>query len=465
MKKLTLRESLFGDGIFYRRVFAVVLPMIVQNTLSNVVSLLDNVMVGQVGTLPMSAVAIDNQMLFIFYLSIFGSITGAGIYGAQYFGSGNREGVRNTLRFKFMIGMFITAVAIAVLSLFGNGIAGNFISADTAAADRAEILKCTGEYMKVMVFGLIPFTFTQCYAGTLRESGQTSLPMKAGIIAMATNFVFNSLLIFGMFGFPRLGVKGAAIATVISRFVELFIVAFFAHRNHVRYPFLEGLYRRITIPAALAGQILQKSIPLLLNEFLWSLGQTFLLQCYSERGIAVVAALNICNTVSQIFHEVYLSLGSATSILVGQELGADHLREAKRTAYRMMTLSVLCCVITGGILALCAPYIPKIYRTEESIRMLATRFILIISCCMPIFGFTAATYFTMRSGGKTLVTFLSDSFFTWIAVVPAAWFLTHETALPILTIFLIVNLLDIIKCVIGFILVRKGIWIRNLVSG
>lgn len=459
-----IKDNLFGDRQFYRRTFAVVLPMIIQNTLSNIVSLLDNIMVGQVGTLPMSAVAIDNQMLFVFYITIFGAVAGAGIYGAQFFGSGDFEGVRNTLKFKFLMSILFTAAVGTVFFLYGTRLAELYISADTAAGDRMATLTYAKQYMSVMILGLFPFAITQCYAGTLRESGKTMLPMKAGIVAMATNFVLNSLLIFGLFGFPKLGVLGAAIATVISRFVEMFVVIFFSHRDRINYPFLKGLFDRISIPKELAVKIMGKSLPLLCNELLWSLGQAFLLQCYSVRGLPIIAAVNITNTVSQIFYEVYLSLGNATTILVGHELGANHLKEARRTAYRMMMLSVMGSVLTGAVLALCSPYIPLMYNTEENIRLMATEFILVVSCCMPIFGFAAAAYFTMRSGGRTFITFLSDSFYTWIVPVPAAWLLANRTALPILTVFLIVNLLDFIKCIIGFSLVRTKIWIKNLVA-
>ncbi|MGN0975595.1 MAG: MATE family efflux transporter [Gemmiger sp.] len=238
---LTLRECLIGDRNFYRHVGVVVLPIIVQNTLSNVVSLLDNVMVGQVGTLPMSGVAIVNQLLFVYYLAIFGSTAGAGIFGAQFFGRGDTEGVRYTFRFKLLVALALALGAIALFLGAGGSLIGSYIAAGTSPADAAATLNYAESYLRVMLVGLVPFAITQCYAGTLRESGQTVLPMKASMIAMAVNFVFNALLIFGLLGLPRLGVVGAAIATVLSRFVELVIVAVSAHRSVERYPFFRGV--------------------------------------------------------------------------------------------------------------------------------------------------------------------------------------------------------------------------------
>lgn len=463
-EKLTLRECLLGDRAFYRHVLLVVLPIIVQNTLTNVVSLLDNVMVGQVGTLPMSGVAVVGQLLFVYNLAIWGSTSGAGIFGAQFYGRGDMDGVRHTFRFKLLVSTAITAAAIMLFLAAGPALIGAYISADTSPADAAATLDYAWGYLRIMLVGLVPFGLTQCYAGTLRESGQTVLPMKASMLAMVVNFIFNALLIFGLGPFPRLGVAGAAIATVLSRFVELAIVATGAHRSADRYPFMRGVYHSLAIPGVLVKSIFIRSMPLLANELMWGAGQAVLLQCYSVRGIQAVAALNICNTIAQIFNEVFLSLGNATAIVVGQELGADRLTGARRTAWRMITLSLASCVIMGAALAVCAPFIPRIYNTEEPIRLLATELIRMAALCMPLYGFANCEYFTLRSGGKTFITFLFDSCFTWAVSVPMAYCLSRFSGLNIVTIYLFVNGMDIIKCAIGFVLVKKGVWVKNIVK-
>ncbi len=210
--------------------------------------------------------------------------------------------------------------------------------------------------------------------------------------------------------------------------------------------------------------ILSRSLPLLMNEFLWSLGQATLLQAYSVRGIAVIAAMNISGTISQIFNEVFLSVGNSCGIITGQELGADRLVNARRTAWRMAALSIGSTIIMGSLLALVAPIIPQVYNTEPEIRQLATRYIWVVAIVMPINAYANVAYFTLRSGGKTAVTFLFDSFFTWIVPVPVAYILTRYTALPAITVFIIVSLVEFIKCVIGFTLVKSGIWVRNIVK-
>ncbi|SFB88558.1 MATE family efflux transporter [Butyrivibrio sp. YAB3001] len=463
--KFPLKEALIGDAAFYRRVAMVVVPMIIQNTLSNVVGLLDNIMVGQVGTLAMSSVAIVNQILFVFYLCIWGSLAGAGIFSTQFFGKGDMEGVRAAIRFKLLTAITILGIASLILISFGGNIISLYIAEGTVEADRIQTMKLATGYLDIMIVGLIPFSLTQVYASAMRESGKTTLPMIAGMVAMGVNFIFNALLIFGLFGFPKLGVFGAAIATVISRFSELLMVVYGAHKGKTKYQFFKGLYRHFVIPLNLIWPILSKTLPLLANEFLWSLSQATLLQAYSIRGIAVIAAMNISGTISQIFNEVFLSLGNSTGIIVGQELGANKLVSARRTAWRMAALSLASTVVMGTLLSLAAPFIPQLYNTEPEIRSLATRYIMIVAMVMPINAYANVAYFTLRSGGKTTVTFLFDSCFSWLVPVPCAYVLSRFTNLPAISVFTIVSLLEFIKCIIGFILVKSGVWVRNIVSG
>ncbi len=463
-EKLTLKECLIGDREFYHKVLTLVLPMIIQNTLSNVVGLLDNVMVGQVGTLPMSAVAIVNQLMFIYYLSIWGGTAGAGIYGAQFFGKGDMDGVRITWRVKFVMGLVLTGIAFAIFLTAGVPLVSLYVSADTSAADAATTLSLASSYMHWMLVGLIPFSISNAYAGTLRESGNTKLPMIASISAMLVNFVLNLILIFGLLGFPAMGVTGAAIATVISRYVELAIVAIGSHLATHKYPFIKGIYRHFVIPLDLLKKILSKSAPLLANEIFWSVGEATILQQYSLRGIAVIAAMNIANTVAQLFNEIFLTLGNGTGILVGQYLGANKLREAVRTAYRMITTSVISCFGMGFLLFLAAPIIPGIYNTEPEIRVIATQILIVSAIVMPMRGAANSEYFTLRAGGKTWITLVFDSCYSWFVMVPAAFIIGRFTTLNIVWMYSIVCGLDIFKIVFGFFLVYSGGWVKNIVK-
>ncbi|MBQ3547244.1 MAG: MATE family efflux transporter [Clostridia bacterium] len=461
---MKLKSNLIGTKDFYRRVFAIVVPMIIQNTITNVVSLLDNVMVGRVGTLQMSAVTIVNQLMFIFYLCIFGGMAGAGIFSTQYAGANDNNGIRHCMRMKAIVGVLMTAIALGVFVLFKEPLIQTYIAKDTLPEDAAATIKYAVDYINIMLIGLLPFAIMQVYASTLREVGETKLPMIASISAIMVNLVFNYLLIFGKFGFPRLEVAGAAIATVLSRFVEAAIIIIATTLKHQKYPFIIGAFKSLYIPWNLAKQIITKGMPLLVNEFLWSSSMAVLLQCYSVRGINVLAAVNISNTVNNLFNVVFLTMGNAVAIIVGQHLGANRIKEAKQSVWQLLTLSVGCCLVMGGVMACLAPIIPHIYKTEPVVKQMATHFLLVVAALMPVFAFAHNCYFTLRSGGRTLITFLFDSAFSWVIVVPLAFVLSKYTTLPILSLFLIVQSLDIIKCVIGFFMVKNGMWIRNIIN-
>lgn len=459
-----LKNKLIGDKNFYSRVVAIVLPMIIQNTITNFVNMLDNVMVGRIGTLEMTAVAIVNQLIMVFNLCIFGGIAGAGIFSTQYAGAGDVKGVRYCFRAKMIIGVSMFLICGAVFLFFSNPLIISYFAKDTTPEAAEATLGFATDYLRIMVIGLLAFSVSQVYASTLREMGETKMPMVASIIAIFVNLVFNYLLIFGKCGFKAYGVVGAAIATVLSRYVEMIFIVVLTFVRRKDFRFIKGFFAGFHIPKTLCADILKKGFPLLINEFLWSAGMAFLLQCYSKRGILVVAALNISNTVNNLFSVVFLTMGNAVAIMVGQHLGANRIKEAKDSAWKLIALAVATCAVMGGLLAILAPFLPEIYNTEPEVKALATRFLFIVAALMPIYAFAHNAYFTIRSGGRTIVTFLFDSAFTWGVAVPLAYILANFTGLPILLLYVIIQSLELVKCIVGFILIKKGIWVRNIIN-
>lgn len=456
-------KKFIGTKEFYRKVILIALPIILQNGITNFVGLLDNIMVGQVGTDQMSGVAIVNQLLFVFNLSIFGGLSGAGIFTAQYFGKGSIEGVRHTFRFKVIACILICTIGLVVLGVWDDVLISSFLHEGSATGNAYETLRYGIDYLRIMLIGLIPFSITQIYVSTLRETGETLLPMKAGITAVVVNLCLNYVLIFGNFGFPVLGCVGAAAATVISRFVECAIVLWWTHKHKEKNQYLIGAYKSMYIPLPLVKQIMIKGMPLLVNEFLWSVGMTMLTQNYSTRGLATVAALNISNTINNVFNVIYIALGSTVAIIVGQLLGANKMEDAKREDTWLISFSVGSCFVVGTVLLCIAPIFPQLYNTTDEVKELAHRLINVVAIMMPINAFLHSTYFTLRSGGKTIITFFFDSVFICCISVPAAFVLAHYTSVPIVVLYILVQSLDLIKCVIGFILVKKGVWLQRMV--
>ena len=452
-----------GDRAFYARAMRIAVPMIIQNGITNFVSLLDNIMVGQVGTIPMSGVSVVNGLLFVFNLCIFGACSGAGIFTAQFHGSGDNEGIRHTFRFKILIALILSALGVGIFLSFGTPLIRLYLQGEGDAADAAGVLEYGLDYMHVMLWGLLPFALSSTYSGTLRETGQTTIPMTAGITAVFVNLILNYVLIFGHFGAPAMGVRGAALATVISRFVELSIVAGWLHLHKEQNPYIRGVYRSFRIPGVLLRSIIIKGMPLLVNEFFWASGMAILNQCYSTCGLNVVPAMNIATTINSLGSVFYLSTGNAVGIIMGQLLGAGSPEaEVRDTNRKLIAASVSIGVVMTGVMFCISGIFPNLYNTTASVRDLATQLICVAAIMMPFNAFTNATYFTLRSGGQTMVTFVFDSGFVWACLIPVSFCLSRFTAMPILPLYLICQGLDVLKCALGGYMLKKGLWIQNL---
>jgi len=457
------RSRYFGDKAFYKMLMVIAVPVMLQNGLTNLVSLLDNIMVGAVGTEQMTGVSIVNQLLFVYNLCIFGGLSGAGIYTAQFFGNKDHQGVQHTFRFKLMLVATILVLGLTIFSLWGENLIALYLHEGSQTGDIAATAEYGAKYMRVMLWGLFPFALQQAYAGTLRETGETMLPMKAGIVAIFVNLVLNYILIFGHFGAPRMGVEGAAWATVISRYVECAIIVGWTHRHSEDARFIIGAYDSMRVPAPLTRDIFRRGMPLLVNEFLWSAGMAILTQSFSTRGLAVVAALNISSTISNLFNIVWMAMGTAVSIIVGQSLGAGDFDKAEESCWRILTFSVLSAVGVGALMYGCAGLFPQIYNTTDEVRGIASGILRVVAAAGILHSFNHCSYFTLRSGGKTWVTFLFDSVYLWVISIPMARILSTGTAWDIVLVYGICQFIDFIKCIIGYVLLKKKVWINRIV--
>ena len=414
-------KKFIGDRAFYKRYLMLALPMILQNAITNLVSFLDNIMVGQLGTEQMSGVAIVNQLIFVYNLAIFGAASAASIFGAQYFGKGNHEGHMYSFRFKLYATMFVTILAITLFITNGENLISLYLT-DTAGTGATDVaLRYGKQYLSIMLIGLVPFAVTQSYATNIKETGQTFVPMVASFVAVGSNAVLDYLLIFGIGPFPKLGVMGAALATILARYIEAAIIVIWAHSHKEKNKYLAGAYRGFGMP-----------------------------MCYSVRGLEVVAGLNIATTITNLFNIVYIQLGACISIIVGQYLGAGELEQAKDADNKMIVFSVFCCILVAAVMFVVGRFFPHIYNTTDEIKKLATAFMSISALLMPICSMSHTFYFTLRSGGKTLVTFLFDSVFTWVIVVPCAYVLAHFTGLGIVSVYFFVQATELIRVMSGW---------------
>lgn len=453
----------YWDVPFFLKALVLAIPMIVQQTVTNFVSLLDNIMVGQLGTQAMSAVAICNQLIFVYNLTIFGCCSAGGIFGAQFYGKGDVEGHKYSLRFRILLDMIAAIGVMALFCYFKTELISLYLTDTGNTRDIALTLSQAESYMDIMVLTFIPFALSNAYSSAMRETGNTIIPMVSTLTAVFTNILLDYCLIFGPGPFPALGVVGAALATLIARIIEMLIIVLWTHSHTNEFIYTKGLYKGFSIPGSLFKDMFLKGLPLIVNEILWSSGVAFIYQCYSYRGLNVVAASNIASTLNNTFSTVYLQMGVCLSILVGQELGAGNMEQAVSFQKKMSFLSHMICTFIGILLATIGRLFPQVYNTEPEIRMLAASFITVLGLCMLLYSIENSMYFTIRSGGKTLLTFAFDSIYTWLIQLPFTFFLSKHTSLPIVIVYLLSTLIIIPKVSFGQYLVKKGIWINKIV--
>ena len=446
-------NKFIGDKTFYKHLFAVAGPLILQQLITTSVQLVDNVMVGKLGEEAIGAVSVVNQLYFIVILITFGALGGAGVFSAQYYGSKDYDKLKQSFRFKLLIGFVIACLSFILFSIFGRSLIMIF-------TDKEYTIDLAMTYLKYAKWSAFPWIISVAIANTFRETGVTKPLLIISIVAILTNTLLNYIFIFGHFGSPALGVEGAAIATSIARVFEFVLMTILLiKKGQVFNTKLADIFK---IDKKLFVSILIMALPLLLNEALWSTGQTVFLHAYSRRGGQALAAMNITSAISQIVFVTFGAIATAVAVLVGNTLGQNQLEKAKDNAQKLIATAVMVAIVAGIILFTLSFFILNIYDVSETTKDIAKFNIRINALFIPIYSFNVSLYFTMRAGGDTKSTLLMDAGYMWVIPVPVAIILSYLTQMPVTLMFLFINMLDIPKMLFGLSRYRKENWIRNL---
>jgi putative MATE family efflux protein len=446
-------KKFIGDKAFYKTLIAVALPIVLQQLITTSVQLVDNVMVGKLGEEAIGSVAAVNQLYFVVILITFGALGGAGIFTAQYFGSKDYDKLKQTFRFKLIIGLGLATTSLILFSFFQRPFIMLFTSNETT-------IQGGMAYLNIVKWSAFPWILTVAISNTFREIGITKPLLKISLVAIFTNAILNFILIFGYLGFPRLGVVGAAYATLIARFVEFFLTLILLKmRGEV---FNTKLFSLFHIDKKLLTSIIIMALPLTLNEALWSSGQTVFVHAYARRGDSALAAMTITGTISQLVFVTFGGIATAVAVMVGNTLGKNELEKAKDNANKLIATSVLFAICTGVFLFILSFFIVNIYDVTEATKNIARFNIRINALFIPVYSFNVAIYFTLRSGGDTKSTFMMDAMYMWILPVPVALMLSYLTNLPVVWMYLLVQTLDIPKMLFGLSRYKKERWVKNL---
>lgn len=446
-----------GTKSFYRSVFRIAVPIMIQNVVTNSVSLVNNITVSNLGTESLAGVAISNTLISIYYLCIFGAISATGLFGAQFAGRKEYDGERYVFRLMILLSTAFSVLWMLFFWIGGKPLIRLFLHDGGSVADLT--LSEGYRYLAVMCLCFLPYSVNSSYSEMLRENGRARIPMISSVIALVLSLLLNIVLV------PLLGVMGAAAASVVSRFVECAINVLWTHRFPEEVPFIYGAYYTMHVPTDLARRVLIKGAPLILSETLWSVGETVITQSYSYHGVTAVAAINMAVTISSLVNTAFFSLGVAIGIILGNILGSGDLEKARDTDNKLLVLSLFVGMMVGVVLLGVGVIVPQLYVSQpDDVRRLARIFIWCEAAGAPFRAYGNATYYTVRSGGNTVLTFIYDCGSIWFLSAATAYCLTHFTALSVVWVYFCVKMVEGIKCLIGTGLVAGGSWMKNIVD-
>ncbi len=450
---LSIKKFCF-DKEFSKIVLAIAIPLMLQQLITCSVNLIDNLMVGQLGDIAVGGVAAVNRFYIIATYGTNGLINAAAIFIAQFYGARNHEKMQQTFRFMLVSAVAIIMVFLVIGTLIPDVVVGFF-------THDPQIIALGADYMQIAAFSFLPMALTLCIASSMRSIGETKLPLIASAVAVITNTSLNYCLIFGNFGFPRLGVSGAAVATLIARCLELAIILYFLKIND--FEFKTSLVKVLDIPKEVASKVIAKGLPLAANEILWSMGMAALFKFYATRGTDVMSGYSICTTIGDIFFVLYAGMAAASTVLISQPFGANDLEKGRSNAYKLLGFCFCLSFVFAVLMYGSTFIIPQLYaNVSANARMVATNFLRVQSVLFWVYMFTTECYFILRSGGDTKNTLIMDSCFMWLVNIPLVGIFTYFTSIGYLGLYLVGQATDLLKLVFAYHLITKEKWVKNL---
>ena len=457
--KANNKITMFGNFDFYKLCISIAVPVMLQQLIMGMVSLIDNFMVAELGDIKMAAVNVSNQMNFI-YLVILNTCYGAGgIYMAQNNGADNKEGMQQAFRFKVILPLTIS-IAYMILMLVNPEI---FMSLMTHGnASQEEILISSTKYMSIIAFTFIPISISGAIGTSYREIGKPHIPLIISVIATFCNAAGNYILIYGNFGAPRLEEKGAAIATLIARIIEmvLFIVYIKLHKEKFYVRTREILKVKLSV----FYSMLSKSSLIFLSEISWGISEMFMTALYNSRGGAeTVAGMASGFTIANIFFLVFQGIFVSTMVVVGGTLGRGELDDARKKAKWIRSGSIVAGIIIGLIEMSSIFLIPIIFsKLTPDAQTITRNLVILVSCYMPVWTYINSQFAVSRAGGDTIFGVAVDVPVSLLLFAPIALILAKFTSVGPVAMFGIAKLTDFIKITIGIIMLRKERWVKKL---
>lgn len=444
------------DKEFYRRLFIIALPIAMQSLITSSLNMLDTMMIGKVGELELASVGIANQYYFLYSLLTNALAIGSGVLIAQLWGKKDTVNIKRTLSKSLFYNVVLT-IGFMILGLLLPGKIMSLFSSDTA------VIEIGIDYLKIVVISYLFTSITFTFASGLRSVGNTKLPMWGSFIGLIVNGVLNIVLIFGLFGAPKMGIKGAALATLIARIVEFIIVVgvVYSKIDVLKLKFKDMLQ----LPESLSATLNKVTLPIFLNEACWAFGNITYTAIYARIGTSAAASIQICSTVMNLFMIVTFGLANAAVVIIGNEIGANREEEAISASKKISSLSIKISIILAVILGLCATSIVSFFNVSDEVKM-ASQYILYIYALILIFKIynTVMIIGILRGGGDTTYGSILQAFTLWLIGIPLAALAAFLLELPVYYVVMFAMVEEIVKLFIMMNRFKSFKWIKNMVN-
>lgn len=446
----------YKDKYFIPRLLALAAPILLQNLLSSSLNFIDVFMVGRLGETALAAVGSANQFFFVFNMLNFGLASGSAIFTAQHWGQKDVKSIRSVMGF----GLFLT-LAIAVIFTIAT-----FISPDLVIrlfSKDATVVQMGSDYLKIISLTFIITAISISYSVVLRSTENVIYPMVASFIGVITNTVLNYLLIFGSFGFPKMGVSGAALATLIARFIEMSIIVSITYIRKLPAAVMFADLFRFTRDQAKV--YIKKALPVVLRSVGWSAGFSMFSIIYGNISTESLAAFSVSGSIERICMIFFTGIGASCSIMVGNRIGAGEEATARGYAKNFLLLNIGISVVLSVLLFFLRTPIVGLYQLTDTSREYMLGILLVMSLIM--WAKSTNVIFHMgilKAGGDTLFSMIVDVGGVWLIGVPIALFAGFVLKLPVNLIVACVTVEEITKMIVAFLRYRSGRWLNRLVA-
>lgn len=449
-----MKSWLFNDRKFYKTMLLLALPIVAQNLILSSLNLVDNIIIGGLNAAAIAAVGLANQYFFLLNLVLFGVCSGSSIFIAQFWGNKDIKNIKRVLGLSLITGVAASAVFTVLGLIFPRQILKLF-SNDT------EVIKMGSDYLRIIVFSYVLSAVSFSYSFALRSIRQVKTPMYVSAVALGINTFLNYSLIYGMFGLPRLGIRGSAIGTLIARTVEMTLLLFIVYKN--KLPIAASFKELFDLPREFVKRFYKVTSPVILNESVWALGVSIYSVVYAHMGTDVIASTTISSTVERIIWVIFLGLGNACAIMIGNKIGEGKEDEIFLYAKRFIVINPLSAAAMGVIVYFISPFFLMAYNISPTVLEYARKNLIVFSIFLACraFNFTSIVGI-LRSGGDTTFSLLIDLGGVWLVGVPMAYLGGMVLKLPIYYVYAMVSCEEVFKIVLGLPRILSKRWINNL---